>query len=557
VNIWHILGIDATGEQRAIKRAYAAKLKVTRPDDDPIAFQLLSDAYERALAHARHLANAGRQDEHEDEDQAAYPQVTLAKPVRTPAGEPDPADVARTLWTAFLADSAVAPRLLLTKLAASDALVNMDVREQFELGAARYCASAACSDELREAVSRHFRWADDHTLIARILPQETHFLRAWLRAERAYTELLALQDSNPAVKALLTERAIIDWFRSHDAGFMRKMRALLNDIETYHPELLHFKLDAERVATWQRRAARKRYYAQTGLMSVFGGLMLAITCRTYLPGLGIAEPYARYVALAVMGLALLLPAVMAFTRIDLFGWLHRAQSASDWRDRFDEMRYRPSWQFGWLLPFAAASVALFIPAPSLPLRLLVGTTLLGCTIVACLVNWGLVPRWNLFIAVVAGLSFGSMLHYQALAFDTASCMFAALCALLILFRGSADLLEVSSIGGRSLALLRGAWMAGMALCIWSAQWAADYPHAYPAATWLWLFAGLLLTYPTFHFFFAAVGSAVLRNLVQDAMPQQPMLKAQPMSLLLVGLLMVTILMAFNMVQSRRNQHSLS
>lgn len=45
---WARLGIEPTTELAAIKRAYALKLKVTRPDDNAEAYQALRGAYERA-----------------------------------------------------------------------------------------------------------------------------------------------------------------------------------------------------------------------------------------------------------------------------------------------------------------------------------------------------------------------------------------------------------------------------------------------------------------------------------------------------------------------------
>ena len=71
----HVLELDESADERAIKRAYAKRLRVTRPDQDPVAFQHLHEAYQAALDWVRQEALAGTdaadEDEDEDEDEPA------------------------------------------------------------------------------------------------------------------------------------------------------------------------------------------------------------------------------------------------------------------------------------------------------------------------------------------------------------------------------------------------------------------------------------------------------------------------------------------------------
>lgn len=71
-----VLELDEDADQRAVKRAYAKRLRTTRPDDDPAGFQQLHEAYQAALDWARHR----EQWQHEEDDNAQPAPVVIAAP---------------------------------------------------------------------------------------------------------------------------------------------------------------------------------------------------------------------------------------------------------------------------------------------------------------------------------------------------------------------------------------------------------------------------------------------------------------------------------------------
>lgn len=82
-----VLGLDRQADARAIKRAYAERLRVTRPEDDPAAFQHLHQAYQAALAWLQQPEPAP--DAHALPDRQPQP-TTLQQP---PAADEAPAAV--------------------------------------------------------------------------------------------------------------------------------------------------------------------------------------------------------------------------------------------------------------------------------------------------------------------------------------------------------------------------------------------------------------------------------------------------------------------------------
>jgi hypothetical protein len=70
---FELLGLAADADERAIKRAYAQRLRVTRPDDDPQGFQRLHAAYQAALAHCRAAAVDASAPPHEPVHEPSLP----------------------------------------------------------------------------------------------------------------------------------------------------------------------------------------------------------------------------------------------------------------------------------------------------------------------------------------------------------------------------------------------------------------------------------------------------------------------------------------------------
>lgn len=88
-NPWRVLGLKRGADRREVRRAYAVKLRVTNPEDDPDGFKRLREAYEAVLAQLDHqerrAAMAGPDDvedvadePEQDEPEDADPETTAA-----------------------------------------------------------------------------------------------------------------------------------------------------------------------------------------------------------------------------------------------------------------------------------------------------------------------------------------------------------------------------------------------------------------------------------------------------------------------------------------------
>jgi hypothetical protein len=88
MNYWDILGIPLTSDAAVIKRAYAKKIKIFHPEDDPKGFQRLREAYENALQQAKFIEshnNAERELQPAQEE--VYEEPLYIKPKEALAGK--------------------------------------------------------------------------------------------------------------------------------------------------------------------------------------------------------------------------------------------------------------------------------------------------------------------------------------------------------------------------------------------------------------------------------------------------------------------------------------
>jgi len=87
---WSHLGIEPTRDEKAIRKAYAQKVKETRPYEDPAGFQALLEARDLALREIRHI-QPRRDSDHQarDTDSDIWRAPLVVEPVGIPAS-PDP-----------------------------------------------------------------------------------------------------------------------------------------------------------------------------------------------------------------------------------------------------------------------------------------------------------------------------------------------------------------------------------------------------------------------------------------------------------------------------------
>ena len=127
VSIWEVLGIEETDDARAIKRAYAAKLRIHSPEADPTGYMRLREAYEIAKRRAEFVRDTP---ESVAEPYPAPPEPTVPE-IREPP-TPSPQSIALIGLKELLAEHRLDDFLLrVDEIRNSGIFVTLDEQQDF------------------------------------------------------------------------------------------------------------------------------------------------------------------------------------------------------------------------------------------------------------------------------------------------------------------------------------------------------------------------------------------------------------------------------------------
>jgi hypothetical protein len=386
----------------------------------------------------------------------------------------------------------------LKKISSGDALLNFEVRHEFETLALRYCAGPECSDEMREALIEHFDWKNDGQHMRSLDNWAAHIVVARCRAAWSL-EMFSNELANRPLLKLLQDRTAPELAgRLKDATFTRHLLRLITVVRAHHPEMLAYKLEPGVVEWWYQRANAKRYFVDTAKQSFFAGLGLFALyfalCTWLLPQ---REPYLDFAALVLgQAVAFGVGALLAFRFPDLIPGL-KASTAHHTATLL-ALRYRSAVQFGWLPPLLLLFLLVFTESPT---PLLASCVRVGMALAMAAALFAMSPGLTLAgagLVVLVGAFFAALMVSALFSgFGLPAFICGGIALAVQYLRGGESLYAFSGLPLSHLTRLRLAWLAGAAGVIYFALTAFLLERQLAAIVFTWAFFGILLSRPRF------------------------------------------------------------